>query len=419
MTQQYTKPDSVQINKIMLSSVNGNKQTIDIAQYVVSFDIFEDMMFPCMRAEILINDAVDIITSYPIIGEEMIEISFQNPGVDTIFDHTFQVVRQSGNMFNQTGTSRMYALHCISPEFVTNSAQYISEKQTGTIDSIIGSILNNHLGSKKQYNVEPTKGSQTNLISRLRPFQAIDFHRKRAVSQQYASSSYCFFENQNGFNLLSMEYCLDKGQNNIGNKVFLYDKTQLTDSLKNNYRSIIDMQQVSLSDNTKKHTQGSLNNTVRRFDLLTGKVQTTNYVNLQQQNKFKYASKKPKALNTTSYEQKYGNSAATTLLVPHSSEYAENYIDTSIGPKHSFVTKMGQNVYQLYINGDVTIKAGDVITVNVPNTTGDTSPTSDNRLYAGNYLVKSLRHIIILSSISAQSYTVSLEIVKGFYEDYA
>lgn len=418
MTQQYTKPDSIQINGVTLSSVNGNKSPIDISQYIVSIDIFEDMMFPCMRAEILMNDAVDIVTSFPIIGEELVHISFQNPGVDTIFDHTFQVVRQGGHMFNQTGTSRMYALHCISPEFVTNSAQYISEKQTGTIDSIVGSILKNQLKSKKPYNFEPTKGSQTNLISRLRPFQAIDFHRKRAVSQQYASSSYCFYENQNGFNLLSMEYCLDRGQHNIKAE-FIYDKTQLTDSLKNNYRSLIDIQQISLVDNTKKHTQGSLNNTVRRFDLLTGKVQTTNYVNTEQQGKFKFASKKPLPLNTSSYEQKYGNSAATTLLVPHSSEYAENYIDVTVGAKHSFVTKMGQNIYQMYINGDAGLKAGDVIKVNVPNVTGDTSPTSDNRLYAGNYLVKSLRHIIIMSSVSSKSYTMSMELVKGFYQDHA
>jgi len=142
-------------------------------------------------------------------------------------------------------------------------------------------------------------------------------------------------------------------------------------------------------------------------------------VNTEQQGKFKFASKKPLPLNTSSYEQKYGNSAATTLLVPHSSEYAENYIDVTVGAKHSFVTKMGQNIYQMYINGDAGLKAGDVIKVNVPNVTGDTSPTSDNRLYAGNYLVKSLRHIIIMSSVSSKSYTMSMELVKGFYQDHA
>jgi hypothetical protein len=417
MTQQYTKPDSVQINKIVLSSISGKKDPIDIAQYVVSFDIYEDMMFPCMRADIVIIDSVDIITSYPIIGEEYIEISFQNPGTDTTFEHKFQVVRQSGQMFNQTGTSRTYVIQLISPEFITNSSKYISEKHTGTIDNIVGSVIKNHLNTKKTYTSEPTKGAQNNLVTRLRPFQAIDYHRKRAVSQQYASSSYCFFENQKGFNLLSMEYCLDKNKNNT--KVFLYDKTQLTDAKKNNYRSIIDMHQMSLVDNTKKHTQSGLNGIVRRFDLLTGKVQTTTYNNSQQQNKFKYSSNKPIPLNTSSYEQKYGNTAATSLLVPHSSEYPENYIDTTMGAKHAFVTKMGQNIYQLYINGDTTITVGDVITVNVPNTTGDTSPTTQNRLYAGNYLVKTLRHIVMNKAISGQSYTMSMELVKGYYEDHA
>jgi hypothetical protein len=185
-----------------------------------------------------------------------------------------------------------------------------------------------------------------------------------------------------------------------------------------NTRNILSLKNISQVDNIKKLTQGGLNNIVKRFDLLKGELTQTPYVNSQKQSQFKFASKKPLGLNTTHFESTYGANAAVSLLVPHSSALPENYIDTTIGARHSYVTKMGQNLYQAFVYGDTALTAGDVITVNVPSSVNNKSNNGDNRLIAGNYLMSKVRHNII-NRDDTRNYHVSLELIKGFQEDYS
>jgi hypothetical protein len=122
-------------------------------------------------------------------------------------------------------------------------------------------------------------------------------------------------------------------------------------------------------------------------------------------------------LNTSSYENQYGSDAATKMFIPHSSDLPENYIDAAMGYKHSFVTKIAQNTFQAYINGDVAMSVGDLITINIPAATGATDNPGDNRLISGNYLISKLRHIV-LNGVKS-SYTMSVELIKGFHEDHS
>lgn len=205
----------------------------------------------------------------------------------------------------------------------------------------------------------------------------------------------------------------------MNDKQFFYDSSGNSDAKNMTFRNMLTLVQITQTDNTKKLAQGGLNNIVKRFDILTGKVSSTQYVNSQQQGNFKFAAKKPLGLNTSSFENQFGNTAATSLLVPHSSHLPENFIDSTMGAKHAFVTKMGQNIFQAFTNGDVALTAGDVITVNVPTPAGGTGGQEDNRLYAGNYLISKLRHIVLLNGASQKTYNISMELIKGFQEDYS
>jgi len=418
MADNFTRPDGVNIKQVKLSSLDG-KKTYDLSGQTLSIDVYEDIMFPVIRAEIVIKDAIDLLTSFPIIGEELIEIEFETPGNDITCHYIFHVKSVDNQTIDAQHKSRTYTIRVISEEFITSAHQIISKKQTGNTDFLVTQLCNQYLNTQKTIAVEPTKGTQDILITRLRPLQAIDMLRKRAVSNKYISSSFVFFENKRGFNFCTIEFLLNQTQLNVNDKVFFYDTTGQTNVKNNTFRNMITLAQVSQVDNTKKLTQGGLNNTVKRFDLLTGDITTTTFKNSEKQSDFKFASKKPLGLNTSTFEKKFGNTNSTALLVPHSSHLPENYIDSYMGAKHAFITKMSQNIFQAHVNGDVALTAGDVITVNVPTPTGSTDASSDNRLYAGNYLISKLRHIILLNGSAQKSYTVSMELIKGFNEDYS
>ena len=417
METSYVASDAVDIKTIKISSFNG-KKNYDLKQQVVSFNIYEDIMFPVVRAEFILLDAIELLTSFPIIGEETIEVEFANPGFDRTCHYTFHVKSVENQVNTPQGKSKTYLIRAYSEEYMQNLHKVVSEKKQGSPESIITNILKTMLKTKKQIYVgDKTKGILDVTFTNNRPFQVIDYVRKSSVSAKYKSSSYVLYETSKGFTFCTIEYLMDKQQGVIKDKQFFFDTAGNIDPKNMNTRTIMSMVNTSQFDNTKKLAQGSLNNDVRRFDLLTGKVALTNYKNSDKEKEFKYGSKKPLPLNTSSYENKYGSESATKMLIPHSSDLPENYIDLAMGYKHSYVTKLGQNTFQAYIYGDVALSAGDLITINIPAVSGATDNQGDNRLISGNYLISKLRHIV-LNGVKS-SYTMSVELIKGFHEDRA
>ena len=417
---QTLPSDAVVVKTLKLSKLDGSKTPVDISAIVVEFSVYEDITFPVVRADFTFMDGVNLITTFPISGHEKIELEFYNPGFeDIIYQHTFQVKNVGSVGTSSQGKIKSYMVETVSPEFITNAHQYINEKHKGSVNDIISTICKRHLKTKKPLflNTDPVKGVQDVLVSRMRPFQAIDSHRKRAVSAKYNSSSYVFFENNKGFNFCTIEYLLNTKKDIINDKIFFYDTVNNASLTSMNSRNILNLKQTSLVDNTTKMTSGSLNMNVKRFDLLTGQVSTTKYVNSEQQSKIKFSSKSAKPIDPPSFEKAYGNTAAVSLLVPFSSEFQENYINTSLGPKHSFISKMEQNVFYAHVYGDVALSAGDVITINVPSPSGFTETQPANKYLEGNYLVSKLRHVVVNLSPMEKSYTIAMELIKGSYED--
>jgi hypothetical protein len=418
MSTNYVRSDNIKILKLEMTSQDGSR-VVDISEKVLSFNIFEDILYPSVRANFLINDSVGLLTSFPIIGEELISIEFGQEGFDFTTEYTFHVKSIEGQVNLAQSKGKMYTLDCISQEFIDNANKFITGKYEGQSEDVIHAIFENWFDSDKSVSTgDPTKGVQKLLFSRIRPFQAIDLVRKRAVSQKYLSSSYVFFENKRGFNFCTIEYLLDQLQDNVKDKEFFVDTAQNTSNRNLNTRSIIHFKNVSQVNNTQKLTQGGLHNTVKRFDILTGKTEEIKYLNAEKQDQFKFASDKPKALNSTNFEQKHNKKPATSLLVPHSSDLPENYINDAIGARNAYVTKLGQNIFQVFVYGDIALTAGDVVKINVNNPTGATSEGDDNRLTAGKYIIARLRHIVVNAGPNPKTYYISMELIKGFYEDH-
>jgi hypothetical protein len=62
--------------------------------------------------------------------------------------------------------------------------------------------MKDKLKTKKDVFLVPsgTKGTQNVSPNQVKPFQSIDFLRRKAVSPKYKSSTFTFFENKMGFN---------------------------------------------------------------------------------------------------------------------------------------------------------------------------------------------------------------------------
>jgi hypothetical protein len=269
------------------------------------------------------------------------------------------------------------------------------------------------LGTDKKLNMETTKGIQELLIGSQSPFQAINYIRQRSVSAKYKSSSFCFFENQAGYNFATVEFLFDQGKKKIGDKIFFYDSTLNQKFNSIDFRNIIGLHHVGRADTVAKLQQGALQNNVKYFDILTGSYQDAPFSFHGQD--FTYPSDNPQGLNTSTFVQKYNQKKKFKQFIPVDSSKPDTFLPQSRGPLQSFAQQLVQNLMHIHIYGDSIITAGDVITCKLPSIkTLDTAPESD-RLVAGNYLVAKLRHILVNGP--RWNYTQALELVSGSYND--
>jgi hypothetical protein len=101
-------------------------------------------------------------------------------------------------------------------------------------------ITKSYLGTSKKIDVQQTKGIQKVLVQSQQPFDAISMLRKRSISIDNKSSSYVFFENQEGFHFKTLEKLMES---DTGDRVFTNDETIRTDIKKPIFRNLIDYEQ--------------------------------------------------------------------------------------------------------------------------------------------------------------------------------
>ena len=87
--------------------------------------------------------------------------------------------------------------NCSSNKF--NRKTRVSKSYTGSISGTVFDILRNELGSLQDINVEPTLGIRKIVVPNNHPYTIINQLKKEAISKEYGSPHYVFFENKLGF----------------------------------------------------------------------------------------------------------------------------------------------------------------------------------------------------------------------------
>lgn len=404
MPNQYLSGD-VKVSPIKIYSLDGKRQG-DITAQCVSIDIYESVMMPIIYGELLINDGIDLQTKFPIIGEEYIKFSFSTPGTKER-EIILNVYALENQMISDSNLSKGYVLKLVSPELYESNKQFVYKKYKDQSSQSINSIVKDYLNTKKKISVESTKGIDEILITRVKPLQAIDKLRRRAVSQKYKSSSFCFFENQEGFNFYTLEGLFQAGKSSIGDRVFFFDTNVKEDVNTVNYRNLLAYEHPRITNSLNVIQQGGLNNVVYKFDIITGKVDKIEGKN----NKFETIDKNSAPNHSSILMQQFGNLPSASLFIPQDSSLPEYDLPEKMSYLQSFVQEIVQNLLLIHFYGDASITCGQVITCKLPTSDGSTVKSKENRLVAGNYLISKLRHMITFTDRT--SYHQSAECIKG------
>lgn len=385
----------VEIQNITLRNKNTGAE-INPSEQITYVDIFEDFNSPTLYAEITFDDKIGLINDFPLIGEEEFEITFETPGLAYPTTYKFNAYAISDLQQNMNSKGYTYVLKCVSKEQLIQSNINIFQSYNETIDSIVFNIFNRYLKTDKIVDIDPCKGNETIVFPKLTPFMAIDMIRKRAVNPRFISSSYVFFENQEGFKFKCIEQMMEDGKKKLGTKQFFYySSTQLDENTEAlSFRSIIEYENLGRTDLTDIIQEGGIKNRVKTFDLFT-KTESDTEFDLTKKFSSLVSIDKKNTLNITdSTIQSLANKPTFNFFIPKDTNRNENFLESMMGAKQAFLKLFNSNCVRVYIPGDSSIKVGDVVELNLPEASGTTSVKSDDDSVGGNYIVSRLRHNI-------------------------
>lgn len=402
----------VKIKRFEMTNKSFNAVVSPLEQ-LIGADIWEDMSKPTMYAEFTFQDNINLLKNFPIIGEENITIEIQTPGVSSSTVFTFRTFEVINVVKESNGKGLTYTVRCVSDEHLRAGSSLIKESQTNTVDKMIPVILSKYMDSKKSLAVDPAKGIQTIAFPKQNPLVAIDMLRQRAISKDYAASSYVFFENQAGFNFKTIEGLIKDGKPTIGTREFNTQQNSQGSKIAvaNSFRTIKKFENIAKGDGNKKASMGIYKAVTKVFDLNTKSFTSSDFSLKDVFNKLeKPAAGKSQIPNSDQFINDYGAGVPKQFFSLKDTLRPDNFIDTAIAIRNSYSVLLNSDVTRILIHGDSGLKVGDLITINFSDPVGTTEKKKNDTMMSGNYLIIRLRHMITPST--KNKHEISCDCVK-------
>jgi hypothetical protein len=199
--------------------VRSNGSKVDISKIIHKFNIVESMSAGCVRGSAVVYDSNDLVTRLPIRAEEYIEITYSDyydkELVETYFLYSITDVGYASDAENMIKyTLNFVSLGKLFSENFRVSKAYRPNGGSGLISDYIKEIFDEYYVRplsdatlpKKEIEVESTVGSQSYVIPRMTPEQAMHFFSRKAFSSNSKSQSFRFFENRSKYYFATNEY---------------------------------------------------------------------------------------------------------------------------------------------------------------------------------------------------------------------
>jgi hypothetical protein len=414
------RPSQCNIKKI---SITNHTKSIVISENFLEFfgslDIFENVFCPFITADLILLDGASFIEKNNITGGEDFEIEFEGYGSDQPLKYKLKVSELIYNIPNSNVRSKNVGLRLVSEEYLKDSSNCISKSYNIGTKSIIEDIKNNVLKSNKSLFVEESKDLPVTVIPFLTPFQAIDFIRKRLVSEKYKSSTFVFYETSEGYFLTTIEGLFQRESSNAQK---FFQSESISQKVKGADSTNFDSFHLFLNYTVKssfnlnhslKH--GGLRTTVSQYDITTKKYQTRLFENNPSSKLFvdKSGGNNPIITQTIFNEYSKDKASNKPLFIPFSkykdtNNITENFLFDTVAERICFSNLFTMEKTYIDVPGNTRIHAGSVINLQVPRY--EESKKASNEMDSGYYMVTAVKHMITNSDTA--KYDTHLELMR-------
>jgi len=415
---------------------------------VIGLSIFEDIEQYSLVGNLMIQDAMNLASFGPIIGQEYLKLKIRTPtitGSDNIIDFS-----ENALMITSLDTrvdigfgAQASVLSFVSREFVANQRARVRRNLVGSYSDIVREMLRKDLDSKKRLNFEPSAEKKKIIAPNITPYDVISMASASAVSREHSDPTYLFFETCHGFNFRTLGH-LYRGQPKLKYSQVLAGTKYMPDGavdILKNISNIESYQITATPDTVYNYTAGVYSSEMIVHDIISKSYQkhTYNYIsNFNNERHIETTStagmKKSHPLVNTLPLSPDGKNISSfpsrqylqpTVGYDTDKSYVDDYEQYSFSSNTPHKTKQQRNSQLgmletgLQVNidvlGNTLLGVGDIVECNIPYTASykTTKKEEFDKLYSGNFLIKKLRHdFICTSGLLSGEHTISMNLCK-------
>lgn len=432
--ESLNNPGDVLWDELFLTTANGEE--VDLANFVMELNLYEDIYAPILYGDLAITDAVNAITNFPIRGGEIVTFKIRTP---TFEDSKSNILEKSFSIYSienriQSGDrEQFYVLKFCSIEGLVDNFNHLAVHYSGKTDDIVEKIWNDTLGQPRRIDSEDISvlsigdtphQSEVEYVSNFwSPFQNMMFLSKRATGGGLEGNDFLFFESNKSFYFTSIQALIKEQKEELFDEYHINPQgltkphrtggvSYIGNLLPDGFNNISSMGMPSTVDLLVGASSGMLAASTRAFDYTTketkewvfdmrkdfaGFVHTDDGVSIPEgipRDPYAYQIFKPTS------QGNYGK-------VPYG---IAKFGKTEL-LRQGYLAGLTQYTFEIDVSGRTDIQVGVMIRINYPNVgdkTGDGETPAEDPILSGNYLVTAIKH-----KIDYVGHTMKMEVVKN------
>ena len=419
-----------EFNILQCDLILANGQLNNLRSAVVGLTIFESINQFAITGTITIQDSYNLASYGPIIGQEYLKLKIATPnlkGGENTIDYSSNPLlitavddrEEIGNGVQSTTMS-----FC-SREFVINQRTRVRRTLVGSYSDIVQTMVENDLESDKELYSEPSAENKKIIAPNVKPLDVIHIATKNAVSEKFNQSTYFFWESTSGFNFRTL------GDMYAQTPVMSYLSSTAGTRTKDGVRDIlaelsaIESYRITGSPDTVwNYATGIFSSELIVHDIISKSYQKHIYNYNESFSEEQHLGTKPLAISdpdgisVSSFPSK--QYLKPTVGVGTDQSFNDEFYQYAYGSNklelmqsRNSQLSMMESALQLSIDvvGTTVVKAGDIVEITIPSVAAvkTTKNETEDMMYNGNFLIRSLRHDF---DISNSKHRMSMNVTK-------
>lgn len=405
-------PKDFSLNRVVMNPVNGDP--IDLRFQMLELNVHEDIFNNGTYGTMVVTDARNQIKNLPIYGFETLNIDFNTPGRNK-FKMTFRVYKITDRFLTKERL-QVYAIHFTSPETFTNVNTVISKSYKGMLISDIANDIQKNILNSSFNVIEPTKFLHQIVIPNWNPMKAMNWLTARANSSKFQGSNYLYFQNNQGFNFVSVENLVS--QPDAG--TYFFQPVGAGSPLTTSMYAVENYQFKDHINVLQNISNGMYGNNLTTHNLVRKRWDEYKFTYGNSWSKYTHMEANSKRgtnqLQGNTFLSNQASSAdsssnllrlyPTNMNVPQDQYY--NHVEDWLQIRISQIQQLQNVCIHATVPGDSQRTIGDMVTFNLPSPEPlDNEQLNMDWYYQGRYLVTAVRH-----TINRTEYDTIVELTK-------